>query len=565
MGKKYPVFSGKPIDKTWEYGFDLGMPETKRIWGTLDPFYEPGPVLGRKVANIKFLGALLNENPFDEYHFFLIDDGQIESLTKHVKKIAPEMMKEGKVKLHRRRDLPRMLASTDFHCFHMSDCMTSQPYMVRMRNRFSRLIFPVTGTIHSLSYANFGSAFLRHLWPGTTRRDAIVCTSSPGLQTVKNYFAWLREGYGLTEATHPAPQLPQIPLGVSQDELFPGESRFGDGPVRLLVFGRISHHSKMDLVPLVRALHRLVQDGMDPESLELVLAGWVDDKDEFLPKFKGMVANVGVPLTIHARPGEAEKVTLFQSADIFISIADNPQETFGITLIEAGAFGLPTIASEYDGYRDIVVDGETGLLVPTIGPAETPDVDLLAPLAFDNQYHLLLAQRTVVEIPALADALKKLIESPVLRQSMGAAARERVLDKFTWRKVIQSHVALWDMLWTELADEEAVRDLAHPQAIPYGRTFGHYTSQTLASDTMVKAGRTGEAFYRDKDFPTLYAGLESVIDLDVTKKMVFFARKPIDTATLIRKLIAVAPDIDAEQAKNHVLWALKYDILEHVK
>jgi glycosyltransferase involved in cell wall biosynthesis len=541
------------------------MPEIKRIWGTLDPFYEPGPVLGRKVANIKFLGALLSENPFDEYHFFLMDDGQIKSLDKHVKKIAPEMMKAGRIKLHHRRDLPEKLASIDFYCFHLSDCMTSQPYMTRMRNKVSRRIFPVTGTIHSLSYANFGSALLRHLWPGTTRRDAIVCTSSLGLQTVENFFAWLREGYGLTEATHPAPQLSQIPLGVTAEEFLPGKSRSEDRVVRLLVFGRISHYSKMDLVPLVRALHRLVQDGMDPGSLELVLAGWVDDKDEFLPKFKGMVANVGVSLTVHVRPDEAEKVALFQSSDIFISIADNPQETFGITLIEAGAFGLPTIASEYDGYRDIIVDGETGLLVPTMGPAETPDVDLLSPITYDNQYHLMLAQRTVVEIPALAAALKKLIESPDLRQTMGKAARERVLDKFTWSTVIQEYVALWDRLWAESVDDEVVRNCAHPQAIPYGRTFGHYTSQTLASDTMLKAGRTGEAFYRDKDFPTLYEGIKSVIDLDVIKKTVFFARKAIDTATLIRKLVAVAPDIDAGQAENHVLWALKHDILEHVK
>ncbi len=538
------------------------MPETKRIWGTLDPFYETGPVLGRKVANIKFLGALLRDNPFDEYHFFLPDQGQIRTLEKHVKRIAPTLFETGQISLHPRRDLPELLVSLDFHCFHLSDCIASQPQMVRLRNRFSQRIFPITGPIHSLSYSDYGTAFLRHLWPGTTRRDAIVCTSSLGMRAVEGYFSWLRQGYDLDPATHPAPFLARIPLGVDTDELFPKGPRGHDGPVRLLVFGRISYHSKMDLVPLVRALHRLVQDGMDPKSVELVLAGWTEEKDKFLPKLEGMLANVGIALTIHARPDESEKVRLFQSADIFVSIADNPQETFGISVVEAGAFGLPTIASEYDGYRDIVVDGQTGLLVPTIGPAETPDVDLLAPLLYDSQYHLLLAQRTSVDIPALAHALKRLIESPGLRCSMGEAARQRVLENYAWSRIIKSHVALWDKLWTEPADEKALRNISHPQAVPFGRVFGHYTSRTLSPDTMLRAGRTGEAFYRDKDFPTLYVELEQVIDLDVVKKLVFLARKPVDTATLIRKLVDLEPHVDIHQANNHVLWALKHDILE---
>jgi len=541
------------------------MSESKRIWGSLDPFYEAGPVMGRRVANIKFLGALLNEDPYDEYRFFLADTAQGASLKKHLKKTAPKIVEAGRIQVLDRRELPTMLAEENFHCFHLSDCITNQPNMARLRNRYSHDIFPITGTIHSLSYAEFGAPFLRHLWPGTTERDAIVCTSSLGLQTVENFFGWLRESYGLEESAYPAPELAQIPLAVDADELCPGKQGTGDGPVRLLIFGRISHHSKMDLLPLIRSLHRLISDGMDPASVELVLAGWADDKDDFLPTLKDYVANVGVSMTIKLRPSEAEKIELFQSADIFISIADNPQETFGITLVEAGAFGLPTVASEYDGYRDIIVDGETGFLVPTIGPDSTPDADMLAPLIFDNQYHLLLAQRTAVEIPALAHALKTLIDSPELRQKMGKAARARVLEKYTWQTVIKQYISLWDALWQKDVDPEPLRGIAHPQAMPYGKLFGHYTSRTLGPDTMLKAGRTGDAFYRGKDFPTLYAGMTTTIDPELAKKLVFLARKPIDSETLIRKLIEVAPQTDDSSAKNHVLWSLKHDILERIK
>ena len=541
-----------------------GMSEQTRRWGTLDPFHEPGPVLGRKVANVRFLDNLLAADPFDEYCFFLADQGQGNALRGHLEKVAPALLSAGRVRIHDRRELPDLLARERYHCFHLSDCIVSQPALARLRNRYSRDIFPITGIIHSLSYAGYAEPFLRHLWPGATGRDAVVCTSEAGRGAVERLFAWQREAYGLDDAAFPCPSLATIPLGVDPARMTPGEPRSGKEPVRLLVFGRISHHSKMDLLPLMRALHRLVAEGMAPDAVELILAGWSEEGDDYLPMLQGLAANVGIPLTVRVRPTEAEKVELFRSADIFVSIADNPQETFGITLVEAGAFGLPSVVSDYDGYRDIVLHNGTGLLVPTIGPAATPDADLLAPLLFDNQYHLLLAQRTAVEVPALARALGALIDSPELRRAMGQAARQRVCDHFAWSGIIARYVALWDRLWKTPVDPDRLRGADHPQTMPYGRIFGHYAARTLSPDTLVRAGRTGEAFYRDRDFPTLYSGLTWTIRPEAARKLAFLARKSIDTGTLIRKLIELEPLLDPAQAENHVLWALKHDILERV-
>lgn len=540
------------------------MPKKQRIWGTLDPFVESGPVMGRKVANTGFLRALLQADRFDAYHWFLPGRSAEGPLRKYLANLVPDFLEDGRIKLLSRRDLPEMLATTDYHCFHLSDCIVSQQFMARMRNRYSQRIFPVTGLIHSLSYAKYPADFLKHLWPGTTRRDAIVCTSRGGQQAVQSYFDCLRDGFCLSTESHPAPTLHRIPLAVNAESLVPGAPREG-GPVRLLVFGRISHTSKMDLVPLLRALHRLAQDGMDPASVELVLAGWNDNTSSgLLNTLQNLASNAGIKLTIKQRPSNAEKRELFQSSDIFVSIADNPQETFGITLAEAGAFGLPVVASDYDGYKDIVVDGETGLLVETIGPDATPDIDTLAPLSFDSEYHLSLAQRTAVSIPALADALGRLIESPDLRRSMGQAARKRVEEQFTWSVVIDQYVSLWDDLWDEPVDAAPLRDVPHPLAPDFGRVFCHYTSHTLSDDTMLQTGRVGEAYYRGKDFPNLYAGLHGAIDLELAKKLAFFGRNPVDTATLIRKASEIAPHLDVTQIKNHILWALKQDILQKV-
>ncbi len=550
------------IDKRAGNGFYESMAKKQRIWGTLDPFFEAGPVLGRMVANTTFLRALLDADPFDEYHFFLSGRKKRDAVGKALRRIVPALMEAGRIRLMLRHELAGMLAQTHYHCFHLSDCITSQPFMARMRNRYSEHIFPVTGPIHSLSYCNYGTAFLQHLWPGTTRRDSIVCTSRAGKKVVEQYFDWLRNGFGLTEAEHPAPMLVRIPLAVDASILTPGHRR-ENGPVRLLVFGRISHHSKMDVVPLIRAVHRLVQDGMDPAGVEIVLAGWADEDDNVRTTLTNLAANAGIALHIHLRPDEKQKLELFRSADIFVSIADNPQETFGITLVEAGAFGLPVVASDYDGYKDIVAHGKTGLLVRTTGSDSTPDVDIEAPLTFDSDYHLRLSQRTAVDIPLLADALKRLIESSDLRQAMGVAGRKRVEEMFSWPTVIKQYVELWDSLWSEPVDADSLRERTHPLAPEFGRIFGHYTSDVLRDETMLNAGRTGEAFYRGRDFPNLYAGLDMAIDMEIVKKLAFFSRKPVDTHTLIRKASEVAPNMDDTQIKNHILWALKQDILEH--
>jgi glycosyltransferase involved in cell wall biosynthesis len=540
------------------------MTGTKRIWGTLDPFFEGGPVMGRTVANVGFLDALLRTDPFDEYHFFLPDKRTVNPLRGHLERTAPDMLEGGRVRLMLREALPGRLADTDYHCFHLSDCITSQPFLSRMRNRLSERIFPVTGPIHSLSYAAYPKAFLQHLWPGATRRDAIVCTSTAGRIAVQGFFRQLREGFGLSEATHPGPRLERIPLGVDADAYTPGTDR-GDGPTRILAFGRISHHSKMDLVPLVRALHRLIQDGLDPKAMELVLAGWAEQETHVLDTLTHLAANAGIAMSVVLRPDENRKRELFQQADVFVSVADNPQETFGITLVEAGAFGLPVVASDYDGYRDIVVPGETGLLVPTMGLAETPDVDLAAPLHFDNQYHLALAQTTAVDVPALAEALGQLIRDPELRAEMGAAGRGRVRRLFHWPEVIGQYAALWDALWEEPVEADTLRGPAHPLAPEYGRIFGHYPTRSLENGVKLSIGRTGEAFYRNRDFPNLYAGLKDAIDLETVRRLAFFARKPVDSATLIRKVSDVAPHLNVTQIKNHILWALKQDILQTVQ
>jgi glycosyltransferase involved in cell wall biosynthesis len=90
------------------------------------------------------------------------------------------------------------------------------------------------------------------------------------------------------------------------------------------------------------------------------------------------------------------------------------REGFGVACLEAMAHGRPVVASAVGGLLDLVVDGETGLLVP---PGD---------------------------VPALRAALERLLGNAELRERLGAAARERVRDHFAWPAVTDATIEAYE-------------------------------------------------------------------------------------------------------------------------
>ena len=544
-----------------------------RIFATLDPFIEGADIMGRKVANAAFLDALARCDPFDAYHFFMPSERERQRQEGLLAARYPALSGRGAFKVLTRQDLPAALGAADYAVFHLSDCLTAQARLAAARNALSRAIFPITGGIHSLSYAQYQRDFLAHLAPTTTRRDAVVCTSTAGREAVSALFKALRRGYGLSAEAYPAPELALIPLGVEPDDW-----RRLDGRERidaraawgidqqasvLLVFGRVSHSSKMDLLPLFRAVQRLMVSGLNVSKLVLVVAGWTDDDDPFLGTLAALAANVGLRLVLARRPDEAAKRQLFGLADVFASLADNPQETFGLTLLEAMAASLPVIASDYDGYRDIIAPGRTGWLLPTLGLPRSPVRDVLAPLCYDNHTHLRLAQATAVSVPALAEALAVVLGDPGQARAMGEAGRERAVARFTWETCVGRHLELWERLAAQPVPERGrLAATAHPWTLAYGEVFAGYPSGRLGDDLRLVWTRAGQAVYHRQDFPVIYAELSREVLPEALRVLVFLARGGCPGLTLARRLAAAVPGLDEAAAVWHVLWALKQDLLE---
>lgn len=541
----------------------------RKIWGTLDPFFEGGEIMGRSVANESFLRALVARDPFDEYHFYLRNEALMDRMAGSLRLAFPEVHARGAFKVRVRRALPNLLPRTRYHCFHLSDCINSPAFLAALRNELCEDAFPITGVTHSLSYCRYSRDFLAHLWPGATPRDCVVATSETAVKVVRAYYDHLCATFG----DLPRPSVERIPLGVDVRALRPPEpderaaarERWGLGPDQgmILVFARLSHYSKMDLVPVLRALRRLPEHGVRLKGVRLFVAGWVRKEEQgFVSTFKELAANLHLPLTVVPSPDEQAKRDLFHAADVFLSPVDNPQETFGLTILEAGAAGLPVVASDYDGYRDLVEHGRTGFLVPTMGPGETGELDRMAPLLFDNEYHLMLSQQTAVDVPALAGGVARLLADPDLRRTMGAAARARVEERFSWEKVVDAYVELWDRLWERPANGAAGSGL-HPLAVPFGRVFASYPSTPFDEDLRIRWSRAGEAVYRGRDFVSIYRGLGTAVTPDDVRKVAFLARKAQPCGVLLPKVRELLGRSD-EEARFLILWCLKNDYLERV-
>jgi glycogen synthase len=202
--------------------------------------------------------------------------------------------------------------------------------------------------------------------------------------------------------------------------------RFGVNPARpyVLFVGRITRQK--GIVHLVRALPEL-----DPE-VQVVLCAGAPDTPEIAAEMVQAVAQARA-----ARPGivwieemvsRDVAVQLYSHATVFC--CPSVYEPFGIINLEAMACGTPVVATATGGIPEVVVDGETGLLVP-LEQAGGASFDPVDPPKFSHD---------------LAAGLNRLLGDDALRQRMAEAGRRRVQEQFSWGAIAQRTVELYQSL-----------------------------------------------------------------------------------------------------------------------
>ncbi|WP_310539170.1 glycosyltransferase family 4 protein [Phenylobacterium sp.] len=373
--------------------------------------------------------------------------------------------------------------------------------------------YSLMGLVHTLAppalRADMATAVTSPIQPW----DALICTSL-SVQDALNrmfdeYSGFLAERFGGTK--NPKPYLPLIPLGVDQPAIQARADRpevrarlreelaIGEADILVLWLGRLSFFEKAAPQPMFRAIEGAAQ--ASGVKVHFAMVGWFPNGDQDRVRYQAAADAYAPSVAVHFLDGNDQgRVGSFWAAsDIFISLVDNIQETFGITPVEAMAAGLPVVVSDWDGYRFTVQDGEQGFLIPTLGgPPGGPSVGAaerhILGLDAYQLYVGALAQHTAVHVGRAAEAIAALIASCDLRRRMGEAGRKRVREVFDWPVVARQYAGLADELTAirEASPTDSTKGRFNPVKGDPNSDFAGFPNQVQGLETLlhVRSGVT---------------------------------------------------------------------------
>jgi glycosyltransferase involved in cell wall biosynthesis len=178
-------------------------------------------------------------------------------------------------------------------------------------------------------------------------------------------------------------------------------SRHDRAVPRLIAVGRLK--APKDFLTLLRAFAALPSG-----SFEALLVGDGPDR----PAVEAEIRRLGLQACVELAGERGDVPALLADSDLFV--LSSRSEGLPVSVLEAMAAELPVVASGVGGLAELVVDGETGILVP---PGDSS---------------------------ALAAALGRLVEDRELRRSLGAAGRARAETSFDLGSFRRAHVELYE-------------------------------------------------------------------------------------------------------------------------
>lgn len=432
---------------------------------------------------------------------------------------------------------------------------------------------PVVSVHHTISYRIYLQArFLMLLLAKPRPFDAIVCTSRAAKQAVENALCHTAESlsraFGMNVAFNG--KLPILPLTVDTETFAPREKEacrtalgLNHRDFILLFLGRGSAVDKADLLPWMQALCRLPVSTQ--ERLVLVLAG--RQEPEAAAELKAFAEQRRAAFRIDLRGVVAEqtKPALYSAADVFISAADSVQEMFGLAPLEAMACGTPQIVSDWDGYRDTVVDGETGFLIPAIWAPCTADLDLLSLVESADWHdtHFSLAQSVAIDCDLFLARLKQMIADTELRERMSRASRERAVDLFSWPVVMRRYSELFDSVveeaqrYVESPQGDANPFLLHPR---YFDLFRRFASQIVTAETRLRASSFARFENSGWAARLPYPGFQELDPgvLSLAAGTAASGGEWVTAEQVIEVCRRTHPALTESAAWRHLMWLVKY-------
>lgn len=570
--------SMEPATKAVLFYDDSGYVETLQRRPDSPPG-SPAGLMGRQVAGKEFLDAYLTHGNWNEMMALVFNQESAQSLAR-LFQMHPS--NQG-----RQRTL-RMIAARNFRkdFFPMPPApvlYTPVPPDSRftwMRQHAGPGAFALSGVTHTLCTSVAAHVLCEMVTAPYEPYDTLICTSEGVTRMVRTltdrYADYLRERQGGSPSLRL--RLETIPLGVNPNRYCPPtpEQRaaqrralhIDDDEIAVLFVGRFTPHAKAHPYPIFQGLARTVQTlGC---KVHLILAGWGDQNLIAAFAQGARVFAPGVRISMIDGTHPETRYGVWHAVDLFTSLVDNIQETFGLVIIEAMACGLPVIASDWDGYRDLVLDGVTGYRVPTYmihGATRDTTADLLFEGINYDEFLAACNQTVTVDITTTGHAFTRLIADQDLRRRMGEAGRQRVLERFTWERVIRAYEELWLNQDRERRAHLAqagkpARTYLGPARYPAPEeTFGHYPTEILGDEDAVQAvpGAEGAIDTLLATPLTNYAGQCRCQDSIVLQMVLEAAADPCSLADLDR--VFASAGLDAVTGRATLGWMLKYGLL----
>jgi glycosyltransferase involved in cell wall biosynthesis len=206
----------------------------------------------------------------------------------------------------------------------------------------------------------------------------------------------------------------EIPPPMPPEEREALRTNWGFGPDDVVVGSVANYKPRKGLESLLRTAGML---RADLPQLRFVLVG----EGSLRPELERMIGELGLSATVRLHGREPDARRLYGAFDVVAHVSES--EGLPNVLLEAAAAGRAIVATPAGGSAEVIVDGESGMLVP-IGDAV-----------------------------ALAQTIRRLALDPALRERLGAAARERAASVFGMDRFVAETAALYE----ELAARKGVR------------------------------------------------------------------------------------------------------------
>jgi glycosyltransferase involved in cell wall biosynthesis len=524
-------------------------------------------LLGRHSAGESFLRGFVRHADVDRFHFWNIagrPQAELDALVERIE--APTRPISWIPQTERRRLAEAGVLN------YPSPGIDTEAWRRRL---IGEQLYALTGITHTTATGRVMRIVGDLLVAPLHDYDALICTSSAVRGAVEAQLSMMREHLVELHGPRRGPELQRvtIPLGVNCDDFqtspadrkrWRDELGIPDDAIVVLYVGRFQAKAKMNPALMAMALERAAR--RTDKEIWWVNSGWIEPAGTEAV-FHGETAKLCPSVRyvhIDGRPADV-RFSIWSVADLFISFSDNIQETFGLTPIEAMAAGIPCVVSDWNGYKDTVLDGHDGFRIPTIAPRPGFGGDLAyyfdnTWLTYDN-YVGATAQYVAVDLARAEEALLRLFEDADLRRTLGEQARRRAREVFDWAAIIPQYQALWAEQDARRRAAPAAGPRVNPyRPDPYALFAGYPTRHLLPSDVVaLSPGMDWPAAKARLDAPlAAYSRFNRPNAAECEKVVTHLAEHGPAPVARLRELI---PEGRRNFLERGLLWLARHDVV----